>query len=284
MMQLIAILVIAAVIAAVLVKVYAKKKQYDQDLTFPPAPPRADLLYGYYGCKGDQVAETKDHINLFMESQFDGADKAIQNILDAAKPTILDLSAQMFHREPEQKYYSVLPDAATRVVAFLQRLQDAGALQYVKYLYPIDEPNNTVGDPTTLMLAINIVRDASKQFPALDGVQLAVIYAADKSFICQEEYALVGFDDYDLKSHVLVSPRLQSLQMSLRPDQKIILVPGGSYGQDPKPFIDFAQGNPRVGMVMPFLWLDEPTVGKPGIRSNDMRAAYSAAGASVCSR
>ena len=123
------------------------------------------------------------------------------------------------------------------------------------------------------------------EFIELRGVRLACVYAADKPFICQELFALVGFDDYDMKSHVLVSDKYKQLKASLRPGQQIMIIPGGCYGQDPKPFIDFAQANAEVGAIVCFLWYDNKTntVGAPGIRSGPLRSAYREAGRSVIS-
>jgi hypothetical protein len=156
-------------------------------------------------------------------------------------------------------------------------------LKHVRYLYPIDEPNNTVQREDVLRSAIAIVFEAASQFIELRGVRLACIYAADKPFICSDAYALIGFDDYDMRSHVLVSDKYKALKASLKPGQQIMIIPGGAYGQDPQPFIDFAQGNAEVGAIIPFLWYDNKTntVGAPGIRSGPLKAAYIAAGRAV---
>ena len=170
-------------------------------------------------------------------------------------------------------------------MALFRHLSGTGALKYVKYLCPIDEPNNTVANEAVLLSAIKIVFEAASQFIELRGVRLACVYAADKPFICQELFALVGFDDYDMKSHVLVSDKYKQLKASLRPGQQIMIIPGGCYGQDPKPFIDFAQANAEVGAIVCFLWYDNKTntVGAPGIRSGPLRSAYREAGRSVIS-
>ena len=124
---------------------------------------------------------------------------------------------------------------------------------------------------------------AAQQFPALDGVKLAVIYAANSEFIGQELFSLVGFDDYDMASHVLTSDKYLKLKDSLQPGQRTIIVPGGAYGQHPRPFMDFANGNEEVAVVMPFIWFDDTTgtAQVKGIRSSPLKEAYIAAGLSV---
>lgn len=279
------LLVIAAVVAFAIYKSSAFKRwRYSKDLTFPEVPKRADLLFGYYGCADEQANETLDHVNLFWEHQVDGVDKASQNILLMSRTTVLDLSAQMFTRTGDKGPFTLRDDALVHVMALFQHLSATGALKYVKFLCPIDEPNNTVANETVLLAAIKVVFDAASQFIELRGVRLACIYAADKPFICQELFALVGFDDYDMKSHVLVSHKYLTLVESLRPGQQIMLVPGGCYGQDPAPFVNFAQANAEVGAIVCFLWYDNKTgtVGAPGIRSGPLRAAYREAGRSVC--
>ena len=278
------IAIAVAVLALLIYKSAAFKRwRYSKDLSFPEAPKRP-LLFGYYSCHHGQASEVADHVNLHFESQFEGQDKAIENIHSMARVTILDLSAQMFTRTGDKGPFTLRDDALVHVVAFLRRLSDVGALKYVRYLYPIDEPNNTVQDEATLRKTIALVFEAASQFIELRGVRLAVIYAADKPFICQDAFALVGFDDYDMKSHVLVGDKYKQLKASLGVGQQIMIVPGGAYGQDPTPFINFANANAEVGAVVPFLWFDDQTgsVGSLGIRSNGMKDAYIAAGKSVC--
>ena len=267
---------------------YAKKHWrkwwYRNDLVFPqPLVDRTDLLYGYYSCMGEQVAETKGHVNLLMESQFNGPDKCIQNILDAGVTCMLDVSYQVFSEYAAGQHRTVRADAAQRLQDFFTLLLNRGALKYVRFIYPIDEPNNTVGDVAELTKAVALIKDVASQFHDLDGYKLAVIYAADKPFIGQEMFDLIGFDDYDMKSHVLVGKQYLALKDSLLPNQRLMIIPGGAYGQEPGPFVVFAQIHSEVAVIMPFLWFDDPwgNVGAVGIRSNDTRAQYIAAGQMV---
>ena len=277
------IIILAVIGAALLLAWYRRKTRYRTDLNFPDAPRRTDLLYGYYACNNGQADEVADHVNLHFESQFEGQDKAIENIVKMARTTILDVSAQLFEKVGDAKVFTLRASALRDVTVFLRRLAEAGALQYVKYIYPIDEPNATVGDFAVLDAAVELVILAAQQFPALDGVKLAVIYAANSEFIGQELFTLVGFDDYDMASHVLTSDKYLKLKASLQSGQKTIIVPGGAYGQHPKPFMDFANGNEEVAVVMPFIWFDDTTgtAQVRGIRSGPLKDAYIAAGKSV---
>ena len=274
------IIALLAIVAAIGYAFYRNKNKTYNDIFIPDyGNRRTNLYYGYYSCDEEQVAETKDHINLFMDSQFDGPDKCAQNILDAGVDAVLDVQYQLF--EKSGNTLVIRPTASQNLVDFLDFLRHKGALKFVKIIYPADEANNTT-TAEYLIQAVEIVKATVKMYPELDGVKLGMIYAADKNFICQDLFDYVGFDDYDKKSTVLTGQYV-SLKASLLPHQKTILVPGGAFGQDPTPFVNFAQNNAEVGIVMPFLWFDDTTgnAGAPGIRSNTNKLAYVNAGKSI---
>lgn len=260
-----------------------KRWKYAKDLEFPSASKRGDLSYGYFGCILEQVAETKGHVNILNEVQFEAPDKVAKNMRDANMDVMLGLSPQLLDRPDAKTQFTVRPDAEQRLYDFFTFLRLEGVLHHVVAMTPIDEPNNTVGSEAELLKVVAVIRRVADQFIELAGYKLYVIYAADKSFIAQSAFDWIGFDDYDMKSHVLVGEKYKALKASLRPDQHTIIIPGGCYGQDPKPFVDFAQGNQEVAVVLPFLWLDDQwgTVGAPGIRSNGLRAKYITAGKSI---
>ena len=67
-----------------------------------------------------------------------------------------------------------------------------------------------------------------------------------------------------------------------------MLLPGGNYGQDPKPFVDYAEATPQVAGIIAWTWADDnsytenPTAVTKGIRSYpDQKAAYTQAGLSI---
>lgn len=256
---------------------------FDRDIVVPtPTSYRKDLLYGYFGCLNNQVAETKDHINLLMECNWNGLDGCIKNILSAKKTTMLDVSWYLFTTTPKGDGRTVRPDAESALTNYFNSLSSAGALSYVKILYPIDEPNNVIVNEAELVKGIHLLRNVMSKYPEISTAKLAVIYAVDKPYMGIGEFDYVGFDDYDLRSSVL-KKWYPMLLNQLRPDQKTILVPGGvsPWKQDPVPFINFAEEHPEVAMVLPFLWADVPDLG-PGIRSNGMAPQYIAAGKTVC--
>lgn len=281
-------LYIVGIIALLFVANYVNKNWrkwlYRKDVQFPaPTTKRSDLYFGYFGTIYDQVFETKGHVNMLNEVQFEPPEKVAKNILHARVDVMLGLSPQIFDRVDDKSKFTVRPDAEARLFDFFTFLRAQDVLTYVQLMTPIDEPNNTAASLDELTKAVYIIRKVADQFQELLGYKLYCIYAADKAFIGQAMFDWIGFDDYDMKSHVLVGKQYKELKASLRPDQRTIIIPGGAYGQDPVPFVNFAQANPEVACVLPFLWLDDQwgTVGAPGIRSNGLRPAYEAAGLSV---
>lgn len=274
--------IVVALVAINYVNKNWRKWYYRKDPVFPPAPKREGLYFGYFGCARDQVAETNGHVNILNEVQFE-PENAIKHMLACGTDIMLALSCQLFDRPNDQSKFTVRPDAETRLSDFFVALQSAGILGRVKALTPIDEPNNTLASADELTHAIYLIRQVAHQFPSLDGFKLYCIYAADKAFICSEQFDWIGFDDYDMKGNVLNGKQYKDLKASLRAGQKTIIIPGGSYGQDPTCFANYANANFEVAVVLGFLWADDEwgTVGAPGIRSNSTKDLYIQAGKSV---
>lgn len=161
-----------------------RKWWYRNDINVPaPATKRTDLYYGYFGCLFDQVEETRDHVNLLNEAQFEGPERAARNMVAAGVDCMLCVTPQLLQRINGAQN-TVRADAQASLFGFFRFLSDAGALKFVKFLTP---------------------------------------------------------------------------------------------------FVNFAQANQEVAMVLPFLWLDDQwgTVGVPGIRSGSLRSAYVNAGKSI---
>lgn len=269
---------IAAIVAIHYVKSNWRRWRYAKDPVFPDAPKRPGLLYGYFGCTKDQVVETKGHVNVLVEVQFE-PESTIKHIRESNTAVMLGLSPYLLDRPDEKTKFTVRPDAEQRLRDHFTALRLAGVLHFVVALSPIDEPNNTVGNVDELTKAVSVIRKVAAEYIELSGYKLYVVYAADKAFIGRDLFDWIGFDDYDMKGSVLTGKQYKELRDSLFPDQKTIIIPGGAYGQDPVPFCNYAKASVEVAVVMPFLWLDDQ--GEPGIRSNGMAAHYINAGKSV---
>ena len=194
---------------------------HPKDINVPkPTVWRTDLLYGYFNSKDNQVAQTKDHINLYMEGWYDGYDQSIQNILNADKITMLDVSWFTFVDTGGTFPRTVRPDAEAALRNMFTDLRNRGAINKIKYIYPLDEPNNVV-TLDILKQGFAVIKKVVAEFPELNGVKYVVIYAADKPYIGIDMYDIAGFDDYYKKSQVLGEP-YQMLLNQLRPVYKTI--------------------------------------------------------------
>lgn len=286
-------IIILLVIAAAVVAVMVSKRKSDIDI--PPAPQRSDLLFGYYGTKGPQVVETLGHINLLFECLWDGLPSAITNMQTAQLPTVLDVADYLFpapvrivpgksavHPRP------LLPDAEQRLRGLCDALRAAGVLHLVRYIVPTDEPqlpeNNTIA---AIPGACALIRRVAADYPELDGVGLWCIYYAGAPMDHVELFDVVGFDDYDAKSSIFAPGAMyDQMAAKLRPGQRTALLLGATYGQDPTPFLNFANAHPEVLALIAFLWR-EPGHGNrfTGIHSMpEMRAKYEALGRLVAGR
>lgn len=248
----------------------------------PPSVLRTDLLVGYYGDCDSCALETGDHTNLYWvwgwgTSPF-WLTNAMAHLQQARGAGITRVVLGL-----PQAYG---PNAEGEVRFALTRLNDAGLLADVVALYPIDEPD-LYGKSDDEVRATNVMlRRVAGEFPALAGVRLAVIYAGANDFPGVSSYDWVGFDDYGAGCAVLGAP-YGALKAALRPDQRIMLVPGGAdpWRQDPACFAARAHADPQVVAVVPFIWFDNAAAGVgPGIRSNPTRPLYCQMGRVITGR
>ena len=253
---------------------------------WPPLDPiqrAAPFMTGFYGSDRLQPAEVADFTTLHWESFFFGEPSGIDSILEAKKPTVIDLRCMWGSLDGK---FFLLPEAETNLRMLFVRLAAAGALQYVWALYPIDEPNTTVAIRLDIRLANIICRTVASEFPELAGVKLAVIFSGFDDTPCIEDYDLVGGDAYSRREKIFdvsIMPwppksDYDRLVSRLRPDQQAIIVPGGGdpWRQDPAAFFAKASQDGRIALVLAFLWIDRSDSGPThaGIRNNGMAEHY----------
>lgn len=234
---------------------------------------RTDLNYCYYGNRPYQLAEVYAHTTCAMITYWDGEEFFFANAI-RSKDLGLDLILELPH--------AYLDNPETRLRNFFTQLRSLGLSSKVIAFYPIDEPdeNIRIGDPATIVQEKNaLIRSIITEFPELAHVKLGVIYASTNDFPGVETYDWVGFDDYDNGERIFTNGQYQKLKKALRPEQKIILVPGGAskWNQHPAAFRRKAQLDKQVILVMPFIWIDDadPKNGAfAGIRSNGLAPAY----------
>lgn len=279
----IAILAALAILIIILVKL--SKHKPVEDVQIQEALLRKDLYYGYYATDQGSVEETKDHINLLWENQFGSIDKVVENIQQTKVFTVLDLNPQLFVKIADNgKNYAFNPSAEGQLNRLFKYLQDKNVLQYVKAFSPIDEPNTNVATPEDLNKAIDCIAKVAANYSELSGYKLVCIYAAKpQSYTVSERFDWIGFNDYDNKSQIFVNGQYQYLKSILNTNQRTIIMPGGAFGQNITPFINFANGNAEVAAIVPFVWFGprEPRDTWVGIRDRDLRQQYVDAGLSI---
>lgn len=275
--------VAAVVLGIVLLIASARRKPKGYDIEVPAAPPRPSLLFGYYGTAAGQLQQTIDHINLLWFGYWRGPAGIIEDLRASGLPCVLDVAPWLYAIGGR----GALNRNDDAVRALFDLLRIAGVLAQVRYLVACDEPNlSDDGTVDTLPAAVERVRRVALDYPELTGVQLVCIYAGGgaKPMPHCDLFDVVGADNYDRRSAILVpGAEYDAMCAQLRPDQRTLLVPGASYGQDPTPFLHFANAQPRVSMVVPFLHTP-PSDGPGDLRplpDLPVYEAYRAAGRSV---
>ena len=288
------ILGVIAIVIAVIVLRNAYKRHQEwrvSDIDIPPPDKlRTDLLFGYYGVldnkldgeQSSQVDETKNHTNLLWEFNLKSPDAVINNIRKAAMFTVLDLAPYLFTNiSRENNIFN--ENAEQNLRDWLDRLKREDVLKYVKGLAPIDEPNLNTTKPD-LLKALAVMRKVIPEYQELSGVKLFCIFTGYKEFFCVDEFDVVGVDKYERKSSILAPGDIHDqLRKKMKPGARTMLVLGGSYDQDPVPFLNYAHLHDEVLLVLCFLWADTEDNGEiiHGIRSRSVKDAYIKAGLSI---
>ena len=247
--------------------------------------------FGYYLTLPGQIEETQDHVNLlWLDTQGRLPQQEMARATTLGKAVVIDMQGCLFG--PDK---TILPDATERVQSLRTYIKLHGSLSAVEVLVPCDEPNLPERDVQNLIPeAVRILRDAWPE--ALVGC----IYYNDGRFQHHHLFDVLGFDDYLGGFGICQKPRwyeriklffggfvrrgsyLRFAEL-LRPDQKTWLMPGGSYGERPERWVEFAKTRPEVWAIVPFLAasnVDGSNI--PGILSQpEIRAAYVAAGLSL---
>lgn len=241
--------------------------------TPPPisAPGRTDLLGCYYGTWERQVAETASHTNCQWAGPQWGTDGGVQNVINRirearsfdVKCVILDvLMSYEEHGEASvRRYFDALNAAQvidSRICA----------------LYPADEPDLWGRSAEEVVAANAMVRRVAKDYPFIAGIPIFTIYTCTRDFPGVESVDWAGCDHYDDGSSV-IARQYPSLKARLRPEQRLVLVPGGHQCDDVSVFYNYAQRDPQVIAVVAFLWPDGLLgEGSKGVRSQPCRASY----------
>jgi hypothetical protein len=228
---------------------------------------RSDVLFGYYGENASAVTETSAHANLAWCADFYGPMEQMACLTQAkglGMKSVVMLPAYPAPCTPAP------PDALR---FWLKRLNDAGLLDTVVAVYPVDEPTC---DAAMIHATNAQLREVMAEFPAIAHAKLAVIYACKAGFPGAEAYDVVGCDDYDSGNAVL--DRYYGALESAAPRAQLLIVGGGAdpWRLDPHILADRANSNSAVWALVGFIW--QSADGHGGIRDNGMAGAWCAAG------
>lgn len=250
------------------------------------------MKLGYYLTLPGQIAETQDHVNLlWLDTEGRLPLDMVLHATTLGKSCVIDMAGCLFdeHRE-------LYPDAAERVRLLRSRIKRDGNLAAVEVLVPRDEPNLPETDVQALIPeAVRILR---AEWPE---AKIGCIYYNDGRFQHHHLFDILGFDDYWIEAGAFDKPRwyeriklffggfvrrgsyLRFAEL-LRPDQRTWLIPGGTYGERPERWVEFAKTRPEVWAIVGFLWPatadgKEQFLGISG--QPEVRAAYVAAGLSL---
>ena len=250
------------------------------------------MKLGYYLTLPGQIEETQDHVNLlWLDTQGRLPQQEMARATTLGKAVVIDMQGCLFGADKK-----LLPDATERVQSLRTYIKLHGSLSAVEVLVPCDEPNLPERDVQNLIPeAVRILRYAWPE--ALVGC----IYYNDGRFQHHHLFDVLGFDDYLGGFGICQKPRwyeriklffggfvrrgsyLRFAEL-LRPDQRTWLIPGGTYGEQPGPWVEFAKRRPEVWAIVGFLWPatadgNEQFLGISG--QPEVRSAYIAAGLSL---
>ena len=245
------------------------------------------IKYGYYLTLGEQIAETADHVNLLWLDDRRLSPDDLANATLLGKTCVIDVAGCIFDGK------AIRPDATERLQALRAYVKLHGRLSAVEVLVPVDEPNLPETDLVHLLpAAVRLMRDAWPE------AKIGGIYYNDGIFPEHHLFDVLGFDDYDGGFGIFQPPRwweriklffgrfvrrgsyLRFAEL-VRPDQQTWLIPGGTYGERPERWVDFAKTHPEVWAIVPFLWASavDGQAELVGIRArDDVRESYRLAG------
>lgn len=236
----------------------------------PPAPAnvRAGIQPVYFGVTDDTVAATTTQTQAVWSNGWgpDGYQAQVRGQLQQAQA----LGAT----------YGVLAvdtvmqadgGAAARLGAILGDLQRAGVLSLVKVLFVCDECEQKGYTAAEMAAAAALVRGVAATYPELADMQLMANYGCGNEFPGWQAMDIVSCDRYD-RSAAETHGDLRTKA----PGKKYGLVDGAvePFLQDPWPFLDEAQADPDVVVIVFFIAHDNADTGLGrGILNNALAGA-----------
>lgn len=280
-------------------------------------------LFGYFGGAADYtpipkstIAEIRDHCNLGVLGSWacnSGDPMTLANWhinqmkagIAAGIKQYITITDVLVYQLPS---FVANPTCELNLRVYFAALRDAGVLDQLIGVYPVDEPNGIISDAQVLETNAAVRKVWAEFSPR--KLLLCVCYGGleqptwwqlllgkwlginkdkwvDKSMplVGISDYDVVGGDDYPQGADIL--PQYDRLLSRLGPLQKVMLFPGGCspWRQDLAPFTTWAQAHAdRTFAICPFTWFDREGMAGSGIRNNGMADVYRAAGKLLCEK
>jgi hypothetical protein len=239
-----------------------EKKVKTSDIVVPTATPRQFFVFSF-GVYGTQVADMAGWVNMlwqcFWYDSTQNLEKCIADIKAANMTTALDVGRWVFtdRVDANNKVQTRFLGDEPRLRGIFDRLRAEGVLGLVKYMTFCDEPNLDENRDIVDLVpqAAAQLRKVALEYPELDGVKLTSTFSSIRPYVHLKEFDVVGFDHYKALSYTL-TPGGEYDQFCNLLDltkQKTWLIAGAYIGQDPIPFINFANARTEVEGVMMFI-------------------------------
>lgn len=221
----------------------------------PPTPqPPGKLKFAYFGSLDNQLAETRDHVNLYMVPWWlpDMAAEA-QRAAALGLPVVL-MPRNEISMEELRVLLDSLGSARSSVVALYWDEPDAN-------------PHPDFGIVRILLVA----------YPELRGCKIAASLTGNGLSGDFSAIDIVGVSAYGDGQDALTKS-VKTLRDRLAPHQSMMVIPYGAtpWLNDPMPFVDYALADDRVVWVIAFRYFDGEE--GPGIRNNGQALRYKMAG------
>lgn len=256
----------------------------------PDAPCRVPLKFCYFGTQNGDIVATQNHVNMVHIGAWgdwttpQGRDVMVTQAIDWLREArTADLPAMItvdfcLWAQTNPRIMLPLETSRTYLDQYFSAIRSEGLLEQVVAFYVVDEPNipevnigaQDLGNAVSWLETI-----ASFYWP--QPLPTCAIYGwvnNGNDWRGVQHFDWVGCDNYGMDVSQIGARVLQQLA----PPQKLVVVPGGGnpWREDPQPFYDYAQAQPRVIMIMPFKWF-----GSDGIGQNGMAPQYQAIGSKV---
>lgn len=263
-MQTVILSLLGVFALAVLFYFYNKKWKWRDIKVADPKEFRKGILFTHFNSvRPDDYYNTKDHTNAFWFANFFDFEEFLKILVATDKKIILDVSHWVADRKEDRMFY-FKPDAEVVLRGIFARMHEMGVLDKIKYITIIDEPQLNCINKEAYQNMLLAAKKVAAEFDELDTAKWLVVYLNFADFWFIDQHDVLGTNCYKQNSAILTKGEHARLVRAKAPHQTTLLIPGEAYGQDPKPWVNWAHNNDDVELVVPFLWFANEAHGTDG--------------------